>query len=105
MISLKSFFVPIGYGRWCTKLCERHVEIYIKRIKTMIQLSLGLLSLSLFYFKINLYDLIIIDFFQLFQPYYSSIADHERMRSIEATLLVLNIYFDAATDFSLEVIF
>uniref|UniRef100_A0A915AX96 HEAT repeat-containing protein 7A n=1 Tax=Parascaris univalens TaxID=6257 RepID=A0A915AX96_PARUN len=38
---------------------------------------------------------------KLFQPYYSSAADHERTRAVVASVLVLRVYFENATDFSL----
>lgn len=38
---------------------------------------------------------------KLFQPYYSSAADHERARAVVASVLVLRVYFENATDFSL----
>lgn len=42
-------------------------------------------------------------FLQLFQPYYASAADHERLRAVDATLRVLTVYFEHATDFALGV--
>ncbi|KAM3720959.1 Maestro heat-like repeat-containing protein family member [Dirofilaria immitis] len=38
---------------------------------------------------------------KLFQPYYASAADHERLRAVDATLRVLTVYFEHATDFAL----
>ncbi|MFH4977538.1 hypothetical protein AB6A40_004247 [Gnathostoma spinigerum] len=38
---------------------------------------------------------------KLLQPYYASLADHERSRAVEATLVVLNVYFEHATDLAL----
>ncbi|EJW72284.1 hypothetical protein WUBG_16808, partial [Wuchereria bancrofti] len=38
-------------------------------------------------------------FLQLFQPYYASTAGHERLRAVDATLRVLTVYFEHATDF------
>ncbi|CAG9530361.1 unnamed protein product [Cercopithifilaria johnstoni] len=38
---------------------------------------------------------------KLFQPYYASTADHERLRAVDTTLLVLMVYFEHATDFAL----
>ncbi|KAK6107053.1 hypothetical protein QQG55_26690 [Brugia pahangi] len=38
---------------------------------------------------------------KLFQPYYASTAGHERLRAVDATLRVLTVYFEHATDFAL----
>uniref|UniRef100_A0A915PME6 HEAT repeat protein n=1 Tax=Setaria digitata TaxID=48799 RepID=A0A915PME6_9BILA len=38
---------------------------------------------------------------KLFQPYYASVADHERLRAVDATLRVLTVYFEHARDFAL----
>ncbi|VDK28699.1 unnamed protein product [Gongylonema pulchrum] len=37
----------------------------------------------------------------MFQPYYASAADHERLRAVDATLRVLTVYFEHARDFAL----
>ncbi|KHN73012.1 Maestro heat-like repeat-containing protein family member 1 [Toxocara canis] len=38
---------------------------------------------------------------KLFQPFYSSAAGHERARAVDASVLVLHVYFENATDFAL----
>ncbi|VDM94933.1 unnamed protein product [Thelazia callipaeda] len=38
---------------------------------------------------------------KLFQPYYASLADHERLRAVDATLRSLTVYFEHGSDFSL----
>ncbi|VDD86087.1 unnamed protein product [Enterobius vermicularis] len=46
---------------------------------------------------------IVTQLLKLFQPYYPSLADHERARAVKASILVLKAYFDYGTDFVLGV--